>query len=366
MMMWENLTQEDDIMKKISIHWSTVFIMLGILVSFFAFLNGMDLFQSVKAALNEASEFRYKNEITVNISGYSQNADMIKELEKIQGNIMFQDYLVYLDRQKVYHLTDIVLQQEEEFLYPLIEGRYPDMESSNKEVTIGRGMESYCFVENGKRYIEIEGEEYLVVGIIGSEISDIMNGKIIMNYYSLSEIFQNRILQQDVWNLQCASNQQDLEPNVMNFYVMCMEQGATCSYQVLDQTHTVNVEAASWDSGFYLAIYVFAMINCIVVSEFWILRRKQEMLVRKIWGYTNVRLFFLMLKELLCISCGAVCIGWGMQMIAVGLFGDEFGIKLDVGKLGISMAFIFITALIIVLVPTYKVSHEFPCANLEV
>ena len=78
MMMWENLTQEDDIMKKISIHWSTVFIMLGILVSFFAFLNGMDLFQSVKAALNEASEFRYKNEITVNISGYSQNADMIK------------------------------------------------------------------------------------------------------------------------------------------------------------------------------------------------------------------------------------------------------------------------------------------------
>lgn len=352
--------------KKISVHWSTVFIMIGILVSFFSFLNGMDLFQSVKAALNEAREFRYKNEIMVNISGYPQNADMLKELEKIQGNVMFTDDLVYLDRQKVYHLTDIVIWQKEEFLYPLIEGRYPDMEGSRKEITIGKGMESYCIVKNGEKYLEIEGEEYLVVGMIGSEISDIIDGKIIMNYHSLSETVQKRILQQDSWNILCASSQQDLEPAITNFYATCMKQGASCSYQILDQTSTVNVDAASGNSSFYLAIYVFAMINCVVVSEFWILRRKQEMLVRKIWGYTNLRLFFLMLKELLCISCGTVCIGWLMQIMAVKLFGDEFGIRLDIGKLGISIVFIFTTALIIVLVPTYKVSHEFPCANLEV
>lgn len=359
---------EEDIVRKTSVNYSTWFIMLGILVSFFAFLNGMDLFQRVKTALNEANEFRYHSEISISINQHSKKEELLGELRKIPGNIMFTKYLVYLNQRKVYHLSDIIVKQEEDFLYPLISGRYPDAQSKKKEVTIGRKMEEYCFWKNGERYLKIEGEDYLVVGVIGSEASDIVDGKLILDERSMGDDLRERILQQNGWNILCTSNQQDLELEMADFDSACRELEPSCElfFQVQDENQTFFIESATEDGGFYWAICGFAMINCIVVSEFWILRRKQEMLVRKIWGYTNLRLFLMLFKELLCISGGTVCFGWMIQIIVTKLFGSELGICFDMNKFLQSILFMVASSLLIVLVPTYKVSREFPCEKLEV
>ena len=354
-------------MRKIPIHCSTLFIMIGIMVSFFAFLNGMDLFWCVKAAINEANEFRYESEIVIRVSDHPNNKELLKKLEDIPGNIKFAEYLVYLDKEKNYHLSDIIIKQDEDIMYPLVKGRFPKS-GSKKEVTIGKEILPYCTEKEGEQYLEIEGEEYLVVGIVGGAVSNALDGKVILSYNSLDSVLQNRILNQGEWEILCSSNQQDLEPHVKQFCSRCLSQDKPyyMDYEALEQRQKMDVKTTSESGSFYWAICGFAIVNCIVVSEFWILRRKQEMLVRKIWGYTNFQIFLLMFKELICISGVTVGIGWIIQILVVKLLGSGIGISLDINKFWMSILFIVMTALLIVFVPTYKVFCEFPCENLEV
>lgn len=95
-------------------------------------------------------------------------------------------------------------------------------------------------------------------------------------------------------------------------------------------------------------------MNCVVISEFWILRRKKEVLIRKIFGYSNLKLFALFYRQMLCVSSMAVAGVLFTELLVAHV--TNVSISMDVRKLIVSVVFVVLASFVLALTPVYKAS----------
>lgn len=349
-------------MRRTMRHCSSWLLLLGIAVSFFAFLNGADLYQSVQNALAEANDFRYKNSYSIQVAEIHDADKLLNQIKEMKGNIFMDNLLVKIDREGEYHLAEILLKQDEKLPYPFLYGNN-NFESDKMQVIIGKALTKDCFTKQNdeKRYICIDEKEYEVIGVIGSEDSDILDGKLIFQLNA--DTLDTYISRQDIFSFQYGTNASDINQNITQLYEKLSPE---CDlYFEKDASAYIEVGSDSEDEKFYWLICVFSIINCVVISEFWIIRRKQEIVIRKLWGYSNWKLFLTLYREMLLIAFLAVSMIWIIQPVMVSLGGRTAGVGFSLHKLLYSAIFIFISAWLIVLVPIHNVSQYTPCKGLE-
>lgn len=349
-------------MKNVMRHYSTWLLIIGVAVSFFGFLNGADIYQNVKNALAEVNEYRYKNVYTIQIGNIDDMDQLIERLELLEGNISIQDITVFMDGTGYYHTADIMLKRDEELPYTFLEG--DDSSDTGKyQVIIGKGLKDYCYSKSGEEtaYIRLNGNEFEVIGVLGSKTSSILDGKIIFPYNE--SFLKDCIKNQDYIFVSYGSDYKNIDTYFMEF--LNTWGSAYEIYYEKDEGQYIEVGADNADKQFYWLISAFAIINCIVISEFWIIRRKQEIVIRKIWGYSNFKIFQMLFSEMLLVSLIAVVGVWIGRVIATVLFLHDTEIAITISKLIYSIIFVIITALLVVLLPIYKVSRYKPSEELE-
>lgn len=217
------------------------------------------------------------------------------------------------------------------------------------DIYIGKKLEEECYEDNGIMYINIENKAYRVAGIISSDSTDVLNYKIvILNDFELIE----SILEGDVLTVECGSDLYDLKDYV-NSFKNDNEKNAYISFEPISSRH-IEVGSENADQEFYMVISLFAIVNCIVISEFWILRRKKEIIIRKLFGFTNSRLFLYIYNQILKISAIAVIVVLLMEKTINVLGLTDYTISLR--KTISAGIFIIISSLIITVIPVMKAS----------
>lgn len=341
-------------------HFSSWLLLLGIAVSFSAFLNGEDLYYKVKNALAEVNEYRYKNTYSMQIAGVDNTDTLLDEMSKLRGNLSLDNLLVKINQEDMYHTAEVLINREEELPYPFLYGNC-HFEEGKRQAIIGKGLEHDCVTNSydNKRYIRLDDVDYEVIGIVGSKNSDLLDGKLILSY--CLDTFSTYFNEQGAFLY--GSDKENIHLDIMDFY-----EKNTLKWDIfLDKEETAYIEVggSNEDEKFYWLLCIFSMVNCVVLSEFWIIRRKQEIVVRKLWGYSNCKLFFILYREMIFVAFLAVSVVWILQFSIVLFIGADIGIGFSPGKFIYSILFILVAALLIVLVPIYKISQYKPCERLE-
>jgi hypothetical protein len=331
-------------MKGIYRHYSTYLLLLGIMVSFVAFLNGTNIYQQINIALQEVNEYQYKYSYYIGISDIKDIGTITNELSRLTGNVVVTDCVVYLD-DNFYHDCEIILKQNENLPYPV------EIINENGEVIIGEELEKLCFEENGISYISINNSAASVKGIVSSEKSDLLNYKLIIteNADNVDKYFSDSLS----LAVEYGSNTHDTTEEVGTFCTSNFKT-ATIYYEKEDEKY-IEVGSQNADEKFYLIIAIFAMVNCVVISEFWILRRKQEIIIRKLWGFSNIKIFKMLYGQMMVITVAAILLVLLGQLVTA-LVQQSYG-DISLYRLVISILFVVAASFIIVLLPIYKSTH---------
>ena len=332
-----------DRMVRIYRHYSSILLLFGVMVSFIAFMNGAEIYRQIKYALAEVNNFQYKYSYTVTISDIKDFEQMIDTVIAWDGNSSIEENLIYSNADNEYRLYEIVLSQKEDLPYPI------EIINENGQLIIGRKLKDLCYEENGILYMTLNGQPIAVRGITSKLKTDILDYKLFLYCQDYEEL-KTYLGQEGQLNLECGSNVMDLEQEI---YAAYENTDATIFYEKSGEPY-VEVGSQNAEEKFYLIIAIFALVNCIAISEFWVMRRKQEIIIRKIFGFSDWKLFWMLYKQMLLIAGSAVVIvsigQWILSLIKQNM---EFSIE----RMIWSVLGIFMIALVISIVPVYQAAH---------
>lgn len=330
-------------MKELFRHVSSWLLLLGVAVSFFAFTNASDIYQKVQAALAEVNEYKYKSMYSMYITDYQDEEAIMEALNQIPGNIVALGNVFYLNGTGYYHEMEIVMKQEEKLVYPA------EIVDKDGDVYIGKNWAYVCYESNGKRYVDIEGKPYRLAGIMSSDNTDILSNKIVI--LNAPELIEH-MLENGVLNVECGSEVSDIEADVRSF---CDENSerAYIDCSSIESRH-IEVGSQNAEEEFYIIISLFSIVNCVVISEFWILRRRKEIIIRKLFGFTNQKLFFYIYNQILKIA--AIAVGGVLLTEIIMKTAGIMEFSLELRRIVLAGIFVVVSSLVITAIPVKKAS----------
>lgn len=330
-------------MRRIFRHFSSWLLLLGITISFVAATSGKMIYENMENALMEVNKYRYQYEYDISLSGIEDITAALRDIKMLKGNVCINQVDLYVNAADVYQQAEILIKKDEDLPYPV------NVVDENGIAYLGRDLKKYCYSIDNSMFIEIEGNEYLVGGFIESRYSELLNNKIIIKLNNLKDI--KSLADADLLLLNYGTNNENPDKSVNEFYNRFSVK-YHINYEKQDFKY-VEIGSTNSKEEYYIAIMIFAMINCVVISEFWIMRRKEEIIIRKLCGYSKMQLFSMLYTELLIISGIAVLISVVIQGKFMFYVYDELWIR----RVLFSIAFILLSSFIIVMIPVYKSSQ---------
>lgn len=103
-----------------------------------------------------------------------------------------------------------------------------------------------------------------------------------------------------------------------------------------------------------LAIYIFSIANCLIVTNYWILNKRKDMAIRKAFGWTNRHLICMIVSEM----AGALAISFGICIVTLAVLrvGDSnmFSVELTPGFILGTCVVLLFTLFVAVLIPVIR------------
>lgn len=183
----------------------------------------------------------------------------------------------------------------------LLSGRFfTEEESSGNErkALIGKRFQKDTFEKNGKEYIEILGETFEVIGILGSEQPTRLD--------SMKWIPMKTAVELTGAEGSYVSDGISKEKIVHNTKLLWKIMDEDWTMKESEMEATVRKYSKGWQNSvvekIYLAIVFSFILNTILAGGYWICQKKQKVQVEKILGFSNSRIIQSILVEYMIIA----------------------------------------------------------------
>lgn len=272
--------------------------------------------------------------------------------------------------------------------YSFVKGGFPTEEmlsSGMRYVVLGDGMKHNTYRRTGKDYILIQGDEYEVTGYVSAPNSGILSNTILLFYdamggniidtlceYYLSESFIVQYMSDT--NQAAYTHMMDylhtLVPSSESQWEYVLESDIykfVTSDGANKHNYSSNAEQVLEYQGFAKLIYVFCIIVILFVLWLWMVQRQEEFAIRRAFGYSAFKLWFMLLVEIAELILIAAILS--ELVIAVLAFTDR---GLYVFKIGDfytrflrEACFIYISLMIVSIVPLIKLCTDKPIMRMN-
>lgn len=338
---------------------SSCYMVIGITLAFFSVVYGLNIYNSMLREMQLKKEYAYNNQTNVTIQT-KEGMEYVNSIDEENGNIKLKNIKTYIKGLKYSYEAEAIISENETDMYQLISGRLPKVGEADT-IAIGTGLEECTYTKGEKHYIEIGGKEYEVVGKIGVEGTDLQKGTIILSLAGLSKQMLSAINSEESIHLVIQSNKDSTEDIYKSITKGLLPADSTFTNESLDM---MKQSLSYEDTGlsFAVVIYLFSIINCIIVSEFWIVQRKREIAVRKAFGWDNFDVVLLVFKDMFRLV-GTTCLislllGFILSKVFINLI--SLSIQFDMVNIVTVVIYIFMTSIISILCPIYKVTKMTP------
>lgn len=341
---------------------SSVLMIMGIAISFICFFNCVNLYHLLSTEKTEKAKYQYNSQMAIHYLNIGEEGILGDYFVSDKGIIRMQDILLFRNRSDALGLADILLCQKEPLNYPVIEGNLPqtDQEIDEPTVILGRKQLEDAVYENGNYYYELEGIPCRVCAVLGSENSELFDYNVILYYKGMEEQLYDTVNSMYEADVMIESNQSQAQTIYEQLLQQIDEKTEQVVLSVGSNIIMLNEQHVDGDSSYYLIIFLFCLVNIVFVSEYWIRRRYREIAVRKMFGYSDRKIYVLLYRDMVINVSIAVLIAILVQIILQYFFRDY--LKLYISQfgyyLGYSVLFIFIHSAIILAYPLRLLKKE--------
>lgn len=270
--------------------------------------------------------------------------------------------------------SQIIIKANEDLNYELVSGRLPgEMPDDAGKNVLAAGINKVKNAReaDGKKYLTIEGETYEIVGIMGSEKSDYWNDTIVMNVNCIGENTLKAVMTKQQYMIEIGSDKYKLDKTYSTVYgnIKSADSEAVIEATKINSTgeSTMGTTLAKENLRVNIIAYFFCILNCMIMSEFWMIQRRKEFAIKKAFGMSNIRI-------ILQIACNVIVLG----VVALVLFMAGFvilkylpisiGFKMSFSltSLLLAAASILITFIVTMIYPGYKIIKFNPAEQIGV
>jgi hypothetical protein len=341
---------------------SSGLLIIGIVISFICFFDCINLYHLIASQKQDAKEYQYKEQIGGSYLNLGEEISLEDILRMDSGILRLQDVLLYRDASETPGLTQIIMSQQEPLIYPVLEGSIPktDYEIENPTVILGRRQLEDAVYIDGQWYYELDGVMCHVCAVIGTEDSDFYDYEVLLYYQGLDAELKNRIDTMNELSFVIESNKDEVGEIFKQLQQRVQEKTSNIAIGTGSVNGDVNRIGVEQDTGYYMIILLFCIVNIIIVSEFWIKGRYKEIAVRKVFGYSDMKIYGLLYRDMVINATIAVGIAIIIQSVLQSVFKEYM--QLYASQFGFyiiySVLFIFAISGIIMVCPFFLLRKQ--------
>lgn len=351
-------------MKRKLIHYrmSSYLMIIGNVIAFICFFNCMNLYHLLATEYKEKDEYSYKDVSACTYVNMGEKVSLGNVLHAEQGIVCARDIMLYRDTPGVNGTADVITSQNEELSYPIIEGSIPkdDSELTEPTVILGRRQLEDTIIEDGRRYFVLEGEKCFVCAVTGSSGSDVFDYKVLLYYSGLGDGLRSIIDAQDNVQFVIESNNVETKNILADMKKHIQKQTENIAIGgggMVDDRDGIGLDK---DTREYVLIFMFCAVNVIFVSEYWVKRRFREVAVRRIFGYSNVKIYMHLYKDMVLNVMIAAIIAVIIQAFLQAVFHEYLYIYSSqlIYYIFYSILFVFIVSGIFMIYPFVLLKNQ--------
>lgn len=332
-----------------------------IVISFLVEYYGITIYSNLYSEYMEKNEYRYQSEVYFCVPA-TIDWEKIALPNNCKANLKMIGNFVYCDSSNATIGTNIIMHSYQENI-PLVSGRMiSSNESKNGErvIILGRERVKDTFVKAGHRYYTILGEDYKVIGVIGSEKSVIFDGEIILYQTGLGEKYLKKMKENDSMSKPFSMLIESDFENAKDIYTKYISSQYNSSLEQNEAYYNSTSTPIAQEKIYCIVIYFFCFICLFIALNFWIVQRNKEMQICRICGMSNIGIILRIIKSLICICllsmlCFFIVVFFISLLLNQIISDYNFGFSIEIV---IPYIIIFVSALTLVSVgPIYRLIH---------
>lgn len=353
---------------------ASVCFVVGQLIIYFSVFGALQIYNMASLKEEERKESIYDSRIKIeavstdNIDIFSGMSDNIEF-----GNMILSGRLVLPVKETgIASTTEIIIKGNEEFPYIMESGRLPGTgeDSGRLVAALGRERYKYTYEKNQSRYITICDEEYEVVGVVGGE-SDYWDNSIVLCIDNVGSKTLDEIISGSKYEMHLESNIYDIETLKLEyediFRFIVERDGRSNVNAVIDkssgQSTTENTYARQKIEVNYI-VYIFCLVNSVLVSYFWIEARKREIAIRKAFGFGNFKLIGMLFADVIKLMVFSLVIFLAVYAAGYRWLAGIMRIYINLPTFMRLLGAIFLTTIITVIYPVFSVIRMMPSKSV--
>lgn len=271
-------------------------------VSLLAMHYGISIYSNILKEHSEKNNYRYNHELCM--TGGAASLDEIPRLpESVKCNIKLHGIMVHDDTENVTRCVDIITSAYG-IKWPLVSGSYATdamIKSKEKIIVIGQGLAHNASVKDGDMFYGISGEEYKVIGIMGSEKSSVFDYSILLYIDCLGKRLEECITASNqALSMIMESDEEDVNA-VYDKYIRGSYSVTGSESSGVSEEYLSTVEPTYNEKEYCIIIYVFSFACIWIVVKFWLAQRTHEMKICRAFGFSNRKLVMRLLRSIFSI-----------------------------------------------------------------
>lgn len=323
---------------------------------------GITIFKNLYYENNDKNDYHYLHETYFIYMDDNENLDFISQ--DLNCNFKIINFLAYLDETDTTFPVDIIMNTTFEN-YPLIEGRLAsesEINNGEKMVLLGIERKNETYEKNGEHYFKIFGEEYKVIGYMHSEKRAYFDYKVVVYYKGLHSNFLLHINQNLSAGIEMVLQSNDV--NTENVFRKIISNSQSTGF-MKSQNDIIGASAIPiMNEQYYcILIYGYCIIMIAIAVDFWIRQRYRELVIRKMFGFSNIRIFFLLVKDLLQYVIGSILLA-GTIIYCINLsipaVISDYRLTISIETTLILGIVILVSILIVLIRPMYRIVKMSP------
>ena len=376
---------------------SSLFLILGMALTFFLMLNGINIISSI----NYEKEIKEKESYV-----YDKSYEIIKPNEKaveedgllsyssgdFDGKAFLEDVMSICSEYKGNAYLYIPVATIDNSLHGLMaylcinEEHVVSLDNGDREVITSKaqmsgkvlvpeGMKSY--IEDGK--VLLNGDEFEAMGLIKDNSIDMSNDDWIIMYEDTSENFRETILYEEGDYIYSGKNGfkihfQSNTSSGEEYFNEIEEKLIDSGYIVRDMEEFYKKSSGDVYVSDYVIIMqilnivliIFSIISCMYVMLLWIDRRSGELMIRKSFGASTGNILGVVIKDLFKLGVISMFVSICIQIIYRTVFPvSRFMISIKLENILMILGGMFAVVVIMLVVPIIKLVRLMPATGIK-
>lgn len=313
--------------------------------AFIALCNGLLSTVQASGLIQKENQYAYSNEVQATIRvAESITPDLLYQLMDNVDicNVYIENMEIYFEEIDGVYRPEILLSQNEKLSLPISKNISNIPASAIIAASANVGEE---------KQLNIHGKCFSIYDKMNTDEFPFVTGLFVLNANDYFEAFPNALTDATELTLRIASNKSNayfaysqIQENIKKFLPEAKIYGSDVT-----STESIFQSALSQENVISVGLFLFALINTIVISYYWVVVRRREIAIRKAFGASNFTVIRLMTTELLKLIGFSALLATAVQSVIWMIQGNSIDV-MDSIVIGVVLLISITIAVVVVMI----------------